>query len=435
MKKIILILCCCSLFPLQTHAQIWGLLKSAGKAGAKKGATTTVAKTGTTTFNRNLPNQTRRVATVLERRAADSYRRAAEAQARVESTKAKFPYSFRPKAVQSVSLGEHHGVSALKVAQQTHPQPYLQGSAARIERNMANYIQAQNNRLFTQFANSIADKQARLPEILHKVQAETQQIGMPENPTRWLAEQIPANTNILVLGEGFYHNPSVIDATSAFLTELRRKMPERKIILLTHSLESDVAWTPQLNPAVVEDYRVGREPFYKNAYENNMEVIGLKDARFSHYDIALQAISPKGYEQSYFWVNSYEALQQQGTLLLEKVASIRAQYPDALIIVHVNQDQSSYNLPFSLANRLETNNEKLFVTGITSKTYIQRKANPFPGEETQPLTTRTTLFEQMYEQAHLPDEGVVSKGLAKDVGADAWIKVPFNPAKTDTGIY
>lgn len=419
MKKLIILICCCCVLCLPADAQ--GLLKRLTGVGRK---------TTSSSFNRKLPQQTRRVAPVLNRRAEAARAEAVQMQQAITTPHTRVPKDIVHGPVNEVFLGS---VDDMRLLQQTHPQhPYLQGTGALVEQNITNYLSAAHNRLYTQFAKSIQEREPRVPEIMQQVQQQTAALPKPENPAAWLAQQVPADTHVLVVGEGFYHNPSTVDAATAFLPELRKQMPNRPIIMLSDFLEEKVVWTPELDRTAAE--HPGYEPLWQSAHAQNIQVIGIQNPLLQGFTASFYGMDDTGLPASRDWEGSFEAMEFAGQDIQQKLAEVQSQNPDALIVLHIDQWQGSYNLPFSLVNKLAAQEPKLYVTAITSQTTLQLY-HPFPGEEAERLSTRTTLFEQMYQQASLPDEGVVSRNLAKDVGTDAWIKIPFDPAKTDTGQY
>lgn len=425
MKKLMLILCYCCLLPLQASAQgPKGVLARLGKYFAtqtKKPTVGAVVKPSA-------------VAETLHMRAFDSAVRATLKNLDVRAQGARIPYEINRAPITRADLVEgRQGPNDLELAQAIFPQQYLQGKGEIVEANIANYVQAANNRLLKMVGTSILNRKPRVPEILERVNSLVTPFGKPKDPAYWLAQQVPLHTRVLVVGEGFYNNPSTVDATSAFLADLRLRMPDRKIVLLSYRLDKGVEWTPELNPLTLNHHTPGRDPFYKKAYDMGIKVIGMYDQKFNHDGIILQSRDSHGYPHHIFWSNSYQAAQLEGNAMLEQLQMVKRQNPDALIIMHVDQEQASLNLPFSMANKLERGERDLYVVSITSKTRIP-SSDPFPGEEDM-ITTRTTQFEQMYQEAHLPDEGAVTRDLAEDVGHDAWIKIPYDEAKRDTGLY
>lgn len=323
--------------------------------------------------------------------------------------------------------------------QKTHPQPYLnKGKEAVVLKNNEDFITAEHNRKYILYANTILARNPHVPEILNRVKATAVSPTATETSAEWLAKQIPASTDVLCVGMGFYHNPSTIDGFSDFLTALRQQMPEREIILLSSYLEDGVVWTTKLDASITESryYRKGYEPLWQNAYYHDISIIGMKRSDiFRQFTGNMQGNDGSGIPFNRPWEFSLEASAMEGKMFQEKLQAVREKHPDALIILHTGLEQGSLNFPFSVAKRLEGVEKNLYVASITSKTVLQNQYIAFPGEEHLQLTTRSTLFEQMYPQAHLPNEGAVSRTLAKDVGADAWIKIEFNPAKQDNGQY
>ena len=418
MKKTILLLCFGCLLVSSTHAQ--GFLKRLGGSKTPK----------PTSFSRKLPTRPKRAGEVLKGRAERSIAEAYRLQKLATTPEVRVPKDIWSGPTDKVVLDNRQ---TLHMLQQLHSQlPYLQGSGNVATENAANYLVATQNRLYTLFAKSIMERKPRVPEIMQQVKEQTAHIEKPGNPTSWLAQQIPAHTRVLLVGEGFYHNPATVDALASFLPQLRQQMPNREIILLTNSL--DVTWSPQLDKSSVAKYRPGYEPVWQNAYENGIEVIGIEDLRFERDDVDFDGIDDTGIPAFRSWGTSFVALDLAAKELKQQLEVMQSLHPDALIVLHVDQWQASYNVPFSLASKLEKQEPNLYVTGIISKTALQHYS-PFPEEKAERLSLRTTLFEQMYVDATLPEEGVVSRGVAKEVGSDAWIKIPFDESKTDSGQY
>ncbi len=336
----------------------------------------------------------------------------------------------------------------LQLLETIHSQSFLtEGSNSTVLRNNENYITAENNRRFVLYANSILEKNRRLPQILTQLKSNTLSPSSEQTPAQWLAQQVPSSTNVLCVGQGFYHNPSVIDSFSDFLTELRKQMPEREIIMLSSYLPAGSVWREGLNPQITlrQDfnphhtkgtYRSGYEPLWNNAVANDIIVVGMESTNPpGHFIGHLQGNDGTIIPTTTFWQYTLEAssLEEKG---IQKTLDVyRKLHSNALIILHVNQEQGSLNFPFSIANSLAKTEKDLYVIGFTSKTAPQVDRLSFPGERQLPLSTRTTLFEQTYAEAALPEVGAVSRELANDIGTDAWIKVEYNEAKQDNGQY
>ena len=424
MKKLMLIVCCCSLLPVCAHAggplRPMALLRKVNRSVTRH----------FTSVSPKLPRP-KAAAGVLERRAITAERNAFQAQQQLTQQGLHTPKDILRGPTQHVYFDK----KGFKSLQQTYPSlPYVQGRGKVVEQNVENMVSARNNRLYTRLANSVLDRYPRIQEIMEQVHVQTGPIGKPENPTQWLAKQIPNDTHVLLVGEGFYNNPGTVDAIADFLPHLRQEMPEREIIILTTDLDKGIRWTPQLDTAGLESYNKKREIIWKNAYDNDMQVIGSHNSKLENYDASLAGLNDEGVPAFRFWATSFEALDIQAKEIMQDLADVQAKHPNALIVLHVEQAQSSYTLPFSLANKLKATEQNLFVADITSKTSVRHDGFFFEdAEKNGGVSPRTLPFEQMYPEASLPDAGVVSRELAEDVGSDAWIKIPYDKAKQDTG--
>ena len=417
MKKLILIVGCALLLPVQLQAQKgvrgWRQIFVPRSAVRAPGA--------------------RSVAPVLDARATTSVAVAAQTRKQLAQAGANVP---RYVPAERTFLDDKD----LLRMQQLHPQSYLQGKPKQvIFKNNENYLTAEHNRRYIGYAHSIQQRLPRVAQIMEQLQTTVRVPQAGENPARWLAGQVPADTRVLAIGQGFYFNPAVVDATEEFLVALRQQMPQRDIIVLTSFLEDGTEWSPQLESSITTDnylYRKGYEPLWQSAHAQQIQVIGMeKSDIFRKFTGSLEGTDSNGVPSDAFWEYTLEAAAMRAQLFEKNVKKYQQLYPDALIVLYVEQAQASFNFPFSAVNKLPE--EGLYAVGIVSKTTPKLRANGFmfPGEEEQKLSTRTTLFEQMYAQAQLPQAGAVARGLAKDVGSDSWIKIEYNPEKQDHGEY
>ena len=424
MKKILLLLLYLAFLSLQTQAQsvVVNGLKKVFLPSPKTVPAKPVAKT-------------------LETRALNSVTKARTANQHMAISGVRMPNLHM--MIEKSYLDE---IKDLPHLEEIRSQSFLtEGNLSSVLQNNENYITAENNRRFVLYANSILEKNSRLPQILSQLKSTVTSPLSEQAPVQWLAQQVPSSTRVLCVGQGFYHNPSVIDSFSDFLTELRKQMPEREIIMLSSYLPAGFVWRNgiHINPEWRRDlntkggrYRVGYEPLWKNAAANDIVVFGIEPTNSSNRFIGyLQGNDGTIIPASTYWQNTLEfsSLVKKG--IQRSFELSRELHPDALIILHVNQEQGSLNFPFSIANSLAKTEKDLYVIGFTSKTAPQNYMTAFPGEKKLPLSTRTTLFEQSYAEASLPEIGAISRELANDIGTDAWIKVEYNEAKQDNGQY
>lgn len=429
MKILFLILCSSAFLSLQAHAQATNVVKAGTTTSAKIAKTLERAITGQSGHALS----SRSAAIVLEKRAPQSTAQALRSSIKLNQAGVHMPGSPNPIIVEKINIG---GEAVITETALNHPEAGDIFSSRRVgEENTANYLQAANNRLYTRLAQSILERKPRVPAIMQQVKNAAIPFPVSNHPMAWLAQQVPSDTRILFIGEGFYHNPSVVDGTSDFLKELRKQLPNKEIVLLSGKLKQRVMWSPTLNTEAIKNYRKGYTPLWQTAHQNGIQVIGIEHGNIAAQNLLyMEGSDQTGAYSQLLSQYSYESIDAAAKHMQKDLEEYQYLYPDALIVVHVPQMYASYNIPFSLVSKVQRTGAKVYTTSITSKTMLQ-SYNPFPGEEAEPLSTRTTMFEQMYPDAHLPDAGAVSRNVAKDVGHDSWVKVTFNSKKTDNGIY
>lgn len=309
------------------------------------------------------------------------------------------------------------------------------------------FLKEKENKNYRAFAASIMDREPRIAQIMNEVQTSAAAPSASEEPSTWLAKQVPTDTNVLCIGEGFYWNPAVPEAMPNFLDALRKQMPDREIIMITSHLDKGIALPLKPNKVIQGTFDAYHAPVWQAAQKNNISVIGAKEQTTTDGPELFGFSKPSPSSAELFagtegvpfwrsWSGGLEANTLRRDRILKQLKTYRKKSPGALFVLYLSKEQASFTFPFSVVNKLEQQEKHLYVINITSATKVfKNEDEAFPEEDFLGTSTRTTLFESIYPQAQLSNVGAVSRNVAKDIGHDAWMKVAYDPANRDYGAY
>lgn len=398
MKRILLIFLSLSLFlaPLEAQAK-W-------RVSLKKVPTRITQRARTP---RELSS--REVSRILERRVKTSFKRAQEAQIEATISSQSSPLFGEP-------IRRVRRAKDMPQARVYPDRPFL-----TTREQTANYMAAQSNRLFLQQSRRWRQWTKQLEEQLPQIEEAARQTPQPEHPIAWLAEQIPAQTSLLFVGEmhGF---GEIREGVGTLLSTLRQQNPSREIILFTEFLPEEFHWKPTTDPALLDLPKYA--PVWEEAARNHIEVIGLEP------EVALaDSCEVEGLDDvekiSVFsqWAH-LEGVRLRNEAWAKTIQTYRAQHPDALFVVYSGASHSAYYFPFSLATTLSK--ERPFVATLYPDKML-RTAGSFwvshvefvPYEEPLERVTKHILFQKPVLQFKDPE-------ISKLVGFDVRIKLPIN---------
>ena len=298
-------------------------------------------------------------------------------------------------------------------------QKRLQGlQASQQQEALAHEIADNQNALYVHFVTEIAPKiRKRVQELYPQFEqvANDWAKQQPENPVTWVAQQVPTDTDNLVIGE--IHLDEIPQAMIPMLDVLTERMNGREIIFLTEFLpkghvldvEHDL---DMLDQKPIRNFRKRNYPLWKALHERNIPVIGL-EPEFVEGSLEDECLAtacdfyaiPEEYSAPVptdVWVNQ-EGLRIRNQHWLEEIQNQRKAHPNALFIIYAGKKHTSYLEPFSIARELPG---KKFVIEVLSKGFA-------------PDLENLLISKQMPDCFPLTDPQ-----LAQAAGFDALIKIP-----------
>ena len=209
----------------------------------------------------------------------------------------------------------------------------------------ANYMAAQSNRLFVQQSENLLRWHEQVEQHLPQMEEAVRQMSQPEHPIAWLAEQIPAQTTTLFVGEmhGF---TEIRQGVADLLSTLRAQNPAREIILFTEFLPENFHWRETTDPALLDLPKYAT--IWEEANHNHIEVIGLEPEVALADSCEVEGLRETGKKAVFPQWAHLEGMRLRNEAWLQTMQTYRAQHPDALFVVYSGSAHSSYYFPFSL---------------------------------------------------------------------------------------
>ncbi|MBO4675418.1 MAG: hypothetical protein J5601_04965 [Elusimicrobiaceae bacterium] len=237
-------------------------------------------------------------------------------------------------------------------------------------RELVPYMLAKNNleirkhiRLHQAREEAFVEKFGKLPADFGEVDA-APFVGAE---AQWLAEQVPADTQYLLLGE--IHMQGLQPYLADFIKHIRVRNPQREIILLTEFLPARSTWTEESGQTINFDDEKDRWTAYMvmsndlvftAAQEERMKLVGLERNEVCSYDEINGKNLVEGVPQS-FW-ETVEGMRLRNERWLEVIEEYRQAHPDALFIIYAGSGHCEYYQPYSLGAALA--GERTFVATV-----------------------------------------------------------------------
>lgn len=242
-------------------------------------------------------------------------------------------------------------------------------------------VASYNRRIVAQIpqeTSMIQELQQHTPELYQRQQV------LPadeNNSVELLAQQIPPDTQYLLLGEA--HLESIEKYVARLLPEIRDRNPGREIILLTEFLyegaHSRLNWIFAKHDEVFASAEMEQIPF-----------IGLSP-RFIRQN---QRVFLKGETSSKRLWESLEGLALRNQYWLEIIRQQRLQHPDALFIIYAGATHLSYNKPYSVAKSLM--GDKTFTVFLFPQDLLDNEEKLLMGEST--LANEIFPYEDLHDE-------------------------------------
>lgn len=233
-----------------------------------------------------------------------------------------------------------------------------------------------------------------------------------EHDMTWLVNQIPAQTNYLLLGER-HHFADIQQQIANLLPQLRQKFSQ-EIFLFTEFIPQDKSWTVALDYDEMAYYL----PIYLSAQTENISVIGLEPPFVHKTDVALISqetlVLPPSLQITQDVWQSLEGLRLRNEQWLRVLQQYREEHPDALFIIHAGYDHVGYAAPYSLGAQLRAQGS-VFVASFA----------PLAATTHAGTTLLTSEFDQATDGL-LPDRVLLfdTPELIRQAGFDVQIKIP-----------
>ncbi|MBP5403796.1 MAG: hypothetical protein J6Y17_01745 [Elusimicrobiaceae bacterium] len=278
-------------------------------------------------------------------------------------------YMQASKAVEEQSLaakqmGTHNSGIAFKKMDEN---PYLElhqklnlpnDLTLQTDKQALNYTLAQMNRWETYAIAQREEKAQKILKSMDLLREHLQTYTHPEEQDMaWLAQQIPANTQYLLLGE--FHKKSLRPSIQQFMKELRTRFRNRRIILLTEFLQK--GHSSELDDIeIYNDRFTSYQKIYDEAKANGIEVFGLESPLVKEYwfFFASNDNLPRPLWESQF------GIKLRNQMWLKSIEKYHQENPDALIVIYGGFAHMGYTEPFSIGVEL-TNRAPTFMASFT----------------------------------------------------------------------
>ena len=233
----------------------------------------------------------------------------------------------------------------------------------------------------------------------------------PQEDMAWLAEQIPAQTNYLFVGERHYF-PQIQLQLALFIHELRARYPQRPIVLFSEFVPQGKTWQEVREEPRIKSYI---PVFFASQFED-IPVVGLEPT-WVHQSQDTQLLTqtpeaPSGEAVVHSVWTSAEGIRLRNSQWHKILTQYRQQYPDALFIIHGGSGHVDYMAPYSLSQRFQE--EGVFTVMLTAEA-----GKPFDAHN----STRSAF--DLYTNGLFPDRVLQFKddALTRMAGFDIQIRV------------
>ena len=201
--------------------------------------------------------------------------------------------------------------------------------------------------------DAFIEKFGKLPDDFGKVDA----APFAGAEAQWLAKQVPADTQYLLLGE--VHMEGLQPYLADFIKHIRLRNPQREIILFTEFLPERLEWTDEMGDTINLDDEKDRwtghmvmlnDLVFTAAQEEGMKLVGLERNEVCSYEIINGKDLVGGVQQS-FW-ETVEGMRLRNMKWLEVIGEYRQVHPDSLFIIYAGSGHCEYYQPYSLGTAL-----------------------------------------------------------------------------------
>ncbi len=288
---------------------------------------------------------------------------------------------------------------------------YPQVPFLKTQEQLTDYFLSKKNRDIARWMPKLEKIQQQIMDHLPDFAAyKTPVYHSPDQDIAWLAQQIPADTRYLLLGE-VHDVPEIALNVTKLLVQLRKQYPEREILLFTEFLPEKALWRVTTHTTRLSSYILAWDVIQSA----HIPVLGLEpDFVENNLHTATDQISAQDPGKN-IW-GSFEGLRLRNTRWLEFITQAREQYPDALFVIYSGIAHVMYGYPYSLADTLQTDHP--FV--VTFYPNVKRISE-------DQWTDQTSFFDR-FTFGSFASERVLQfnhRTLSKLAGFDVQLKVPL----------
>lgn len=216
--------------------------------------------------------------------------------------------------------------------------PHLQ-EILRTDKQLSRYFVAQNNRATLKF---MPKQTASLMLMQQSIDHLKKRQLIPTQPARedmnWLAQQIPLDTQYLLLGE-IHDVPQIHQQMARLIPLLQQRFGKRRIVWLTEFLPH----TYSVEDAVRNNIPAQLIHLWDTLQAHHIKVIGIEQL----FAALLKAPSLRKTNHLYMWT-TLEGIRLRNEFWEKQIAKFRARYPDSLIVIHAGIGHLDYTLANSL---------------------------------------------------------------------------------------
>lgn len=245
------------------------------------------------------------------------------------------------------------------VAKDLYPEETAQG-LFRTEQDFLNFLFDRHNRLYTYLiAKHNPAVRRNISAHVDDFRHEATRIfssARPADPVIWAADQVPTDTDTLYIGEG--HTSWIPSQLIPLIDRLKTNMNGRELLFLTEFYGKDHAMQFNQELDLLKKDTIFFE-LWKALAERNIPVIGLEP------NFVIGSIETTGTDCKVFPSQSPNGRTVWGTLeglrirnqhWIKVYNKVRAEHPNALIIIYAGFGHVSYIAPFSLAREIPGKN-------------------------------------------------------------------------------
>ncbi len=296
------------------------------------------------------------------------------------------------------------------------------------KKDLSHYLSTQENKHYVEEVERLHKTLwPQLDDALPRMERLASSLKQPKDPLRFVTHRITPSINYLLVGDihGF---PETKQALSSLLTRLRKKYPNKEIVMLTEFLPQGFVWQGQVplnydrNASYVPGFeKNGYISLWDEALKQNIPTVGMESvttcasSRENYFNLA--DINAIGQRLPIF--ASAIGVKYRNEQFMEIIRFLRDKNPDALFVIYAGSGHLTYNAPFSLAEELKK--EETFTLIISpSPQKMEEVLNISPQQSSALHPLRQYITKGNFPQKFLYWK---DPSLAQIAGFDAYIQL------------